>query len=60
MIGKLIGHTQAQTTARYAHLADSTTRKAANEVDDMIAQFTGASEGGQFEDNPKIIPMGKL
>ena len=29
-IGKLLGHTQAQTTARYAHLADSPLREAAN------------------------------
>ena len=29
-IGKLLGHTQAQTTARYAHLADNPLREAAN------------------------------
>ncbi len=40
MIGKLLGHTQAQTTARYAHLADAITRKASNEVDGLISEFT--------------------
>jgi integrase len=30
IIGKLLGHTQQQTTARYAHLADNPQREAAN------------------------------
>jgi len=30
MIGQLLGHTQPQTTARYAHLADNPLREAAN------------------------------
>jgi integrase len=30
VIGKLLGHTQPQTTARYAHLADNPQREAAN------------------------------
>ena len=30
IVGKLLGHTQAQTTARYAHLADNPVREAAN------------------------------
>jgi integrase len=40
MIGKLLGHTQTQTTARYAHLADAVTRNAADEVDGLISEFT--------------------
>ncbi|MEQ8299376.1 MAG: tyrosine-type recombinase/integrase [Hyphomonas sp.] len=40
-IGKLIGHTQVQSTARYAHLADRTTRKALNEVDGLFGEFVG-------------------
>jgi len=39
MIGNLLGHTQAQTTARYAHLADAVTRNAADEVDTLIGGF---------------------
>jgi integrase len=30
IVGKLLGHTQPQTTARYAHLADNPQREAAN------------------------------
>ena len=41
VIGKLLGHTQAQTTARYAHLADQITRNAAADVDNLICDFTG-------------------
>lgn len=39
MIGRLLGHTQAQSTARYAHLADETTRRASNEVDGLFGSF---------------------
>jgi integrase len=37
MIGKLLGHTQVQTTARYAHLAHGTVKDAANDVSELIA-----------------------
>jgi len=57
IIGRLLGHTQAQTTARYAHLADTTTRKAANEVDDMIGQFTGEASNADNSRNAQIISM---
>lgn len=36
MIGKLLGHTQAQTTARYAHLMDDPMKEAADSVTDEI------------------------
>jgi integrase len=36
MIGKLLGHTQVQTTARYAHLANDPVRMAAGRVSDTI------------------------
>lgn len=36
MIGKLLGHTQPQTTARYAHLADDPMRQAANSIASKI------------------------
>lgn len=38
MIGKLLGHTQVQTTARYAHLANQPVLQAANDVSNLIAQ----------------------
>ena len=37
MIGKLLGHTQVQTTARYAHLKTAPIRTAANTVSAAIA-----------------------
>jgi integrase len=37
MIGKLLGHTQVQTTARYAHLAADPVKAAADHVSAAIA-----------------------
>ena len=48
MIGALLGHTQAQTTLRYAHLANDHLRKAAEEISAMIAT-------GQLPD-PQVPP----
>jgi integrase len=39
MVGKLLGHTQIQTTARYAHLASDPVKEAANLVAQNIAQM---------------------
>jgi hypothetical protein len=50
IIGKLLGHTQAQTTARYAHLADDPLRKAPSTIGVTIAE---ALE----ERTPLIPPM---
>ncbi len=36
MIGKLLGHSQVQTTARYAHLAGDPVKAAVNDVSDAI------------------------
>ena len=38
IIGKLLGHTQAQPTARYAHLADDPLRKASSTIGATIAE----------------------
>lgn len=38
MIGRLLGHTQVQTTARYAHLKTDPVRSAADAVSDAVAQ----------------------
>ena len=43
MIGKLLGHTQVQTTARYAHLATDPVKQAADDVSATI----GAAMGGE-------------
>jgi integrase len=43
IIGRLLGHTQARTTERYAHLADDPLREAANKIGAVIA---GAGKSG--------------
>ena len=48
MIGKLLGHTQVQTTARYAHLARDTVKASAARTGDSIEQDLEAEE--QFRD----------
>lgn len=42
MIGKLLGHTQVQTTARYAHLAADPVKLAAQSVAPEIAILLGS------------------
>jgi integrase len=44
MIGKLLGHTQAQTTARYAHLAADPVHEAAERIGQSISQAMTAEE----------------
>ncbi len=39
IIGALLGHTQAQTTARYAHLADHPLREATERVSAVVSSF---------------------
>ena len=41
MIGKLLGHTQVQTTARYAHLAADPVRTAADAVSSQLRRALG-------------------
>ena len=41
IIGKLLGHTQVQTTARYAHLAADPVRSAANSVATSLREALG-------------------
>ena len=36
IVGKLLGHTQPQTTARYAHLADNPLREASNRFPQVL------------------------
>ena len=44
MIGKLLGHTQVQTTARYAHLARDTVRASTARIGDSIDTDLEAAE----------------
>lgn len=41
MIGKLLGHTQVQTTARYAHLASDPVKAAATRIAERLAEALG-------------------
>ena len=41
MIGKLLGHSHVQTTARYAHLADDPVKAAADRIASRIAKVAG-------------------
>jgi integrase len=37
MLGKLLGHADVKTTARYAHLADDPVKQAASRISNTIA-----------------------
>jgi integrase len=54
VIGKMLGHSQPATTARYAHLADDPVKAASNAVGRHIA---AAMEGGTSSD---IVELAKL
>jgi integrase len=43
IIGKLLGHTQPTTTARYSHLADDPVRRASIAISDEIAVLMQSS-----------------
>jgi integrase len=49
IIGKLLGHTQAQTTARYAHLDNDPLKRASEQIAGTIAAALG--EGIGFRNN---------
>ena len=52
MIGKLLGHTQVQTTARYAHLKTDPIRAAADQVSKAIADaLAQPSKPETYQDN---------
>ena len=54
MIGKLLGHTQVQTTARYAHLANDPVKSAAGRVSDTIgAAMLGQGKPPTSTERPK-------
>ena len=53
MIGKLLGHTQVQTAARYAHLARDTVKASAARIGDSIDRDLDAAESRSIRD-PQI------
>ena len=60
MLGKLLGHTQPQTTARYAHLMAKPMTEAATQVTDVIGDLMGikkkpfSKEGEKEVKNPIV------
>lgn len=55
MIGKLLGHTQVQTTARYAHLAADPVKRAAGKISDRLAN----SLFGSSRETPAVPEAGE-
>jgi site-specific recombinase XerD len=45
IVGKLLGHTQASTTMRYAHLQNETLRAATNRFGDIYTETKVLSSG---------------
>jgi integrase len=56
VIGKLLGHTQAATTARYAHLADDPLRRASASIADTISAAMGEKRDTPSAD---VVPLSK-
>lgn len=50
IVGRLLGHTQRQTTARYAHLADDPLRQATNRFASIVA-------AGRSRKRAKVVPL---
>jgi len=53
VIGKLLGHSQPATTARYAHLADDPVRAANDAVGRHIAAAMNGGTSGEVVELPK-------
>jgi len=51
MIGKLLGHTQSATTARYAHLADDPLRRAAEQIGGALSAALDGRRTGE------VVPL---
>jgi integrase len=56
IIGKMLGHTQAATTARYAHLASDPVKAAAAAVAGKIAAAMGSGSAAR-KDDATVVPM---
>ena len=56
IIGKLLGHVQATTTHRYAHLDADPMRRAVNTIGSTIAAAMGQRRGGELVDLKRSRP----
>jgi integrase len=57
IIGKLLGHKHADTTAKYAHLDSDPLRRASDRIGSEIA---AALNGGDAQPGAKLIKLGRL
>jgi integrase len=57
IIGKMLGHTQAATTARYAHLASDPVKAAAAAVANKIAAAMAAGSGDAGKGGATVLPL---
>ena len=57
IIGKILGHTQAATTHRYAHLASDPVKAAAAAVAGKIAAAMGSGSRKAGKDDAEVVPM---
>ncbi len=53
MIGKLLGHTQAATTHRYAHLASDPVKQSAERIGAVVSGLLNADVGAEIVQLPK-------
>jgi integrase len=56
VIGKLLGHKQSATTARYAHLDIDPQRRAAKHIGEQIAAAMGY-DAGEDQETAEVIPL---
>lgn len=54
IVGKLLGHTQAATTMRYAHIQDAALRTAANQFGDIYLREKSAQSGSSIKREPNV------
>src|SRR5205814_10031497 len=57
IIGKMLGHTQAATTARYAHLASDPVKAAAAAVAGKIAAAMSSGSGDPVRSGGTVLPL---
>jgi hypothetical protein len=57
IIGKMLGHSQPATTARYAHLASDPVKAAAAAVASKIAAAMSGGSGDTGNDGATVLPL---
>ena len=57
IVGRLLGHSQAQTTLRYAHVDTDPALSAANQIGDVVARAFGKRRGTKVR--KKVVPSAR-